>query len=224
MSHFTVGVLVNKNGKKLEQLLAPYQENNMGDCPIEYLKFNECSDSELQEYEDYKEDYETLDDFMKEYYGYRKDEKTGKYGCWENPNAKWDWYEIGGRWSNMILRKNGRKSNYARLKDIDWDEMANRSRKKAEEIWDSNPQGIERYFSGIKKDDTKETYIKRETEFQTYAVITPDGEWHAKGEMGWFGCSSESNEESTQWNLGFYDMFIKDSDQELILVIVDCHI
>ncbi len=42
--------------------------------------------------------------------------------------------------------------------------------------------------------------------------------------MGWFGCSSETSEESTNWNLNFYDRFIKDSDQDLTLTIVDCHI
>ena len=33
MSHFTVAVLVDQKYKKLDELLAPYQENNMGDCP-----------------------------------------------------------------------------------------------------------------------------------------------------------------------------------------------
>jgi len=102
--------------------------------------------------------------------------------------------------------------------------MKDKSIKNAEKIWDSNPQGIERYFSGIEKDDTRESYISRQSEFTTYAVITPDGEWHSKGEMGWFGFSSETSEESTNWNLSFHDRFIKDSDQDLTLTIVDCHI
>ena len=42
MSHFTVGVFIDtKKDKKLGDLLAPYQENNMGDCTKEYLEFNE---------------------------------------------------------------------------------------------------------------------------------------------------------------------------------------
>lgn len=48
MSHFTVGVFIDpKRGKKLKELLAPYQENNMGDCPKEYLEFIECSAEEM---------------------------------------------------------------------------------------------------------------------------------------------------------------------------------
>lgn len=38
MSHFTVAVF-SDGTKSVEELLAPYQENNMGDCPKKYLKF-----------------------------------------------------------------------------------------------------------------------------------------------------------------------------------------
>ena len=65
--HFPVGVLVDKKGKKLEELLAPYQENKMGNCPKEFLEFMEAT-AEINEYEDHKEDYETLDEFMEDYY------------------------------------------------------------------------------------------------------------------------------------------------------------
>lgn len=225
MSHFTVGVFIDiKKDKKLEDLLAPYQENNMGDCPKEYLEFNECDKEDIEEYENHKDEYETLEDFMWEYHGYKKDKETGKYGYWENPNAEWDWYEIGGRWSNSLLTKNGVKCDLEQLKNIDWDGMKEKAKVKYAEIWDSNPQGIKRYFNGIEKDDTRESYVKRMSEFSTYAVITPDGEWHSKGEMGWFGVSSDTVEDRENWSKSFYDTFIKDADDELVLVIVDCHI
>ena len=71
------------------------------------------------------------------------------------------------------------------------------------------------------KDETKESYIERMSKFETYAVITPDGKWHSKDKMGLFSVST--NEDDNR-NKSFYDIFIKDADQELILVIVDCHI
>lgn len=46
MSHFTVLVI----GDNIEEQLAPYQENNMGDCPREYLEFNDQEDEFLSEY------------------------------------------------------------------------------------------------------------------------------------------------------------------------------
>lgn len=224
MSHFTVGVLVDKNGKDLKELLAPYQENNMGDCPLEYLEFFECDEDCIKEYEEHKDDYETLDEFMESYHGYEKNKETGTYGYWENPNAKWDWYVVGGRWSNSLTLRDGSTCNNALLKDIDWEKIQEKLRTNAEKFWDSNPQGINRLFSGITEKDTRESYVSRESNFSTYAVITPDGEWHSKGEMGWFGISSESEDEANSWTHSFYDKFIKDSDPELELVIVDCHI
>ena len=225
MSHFVVGVLIDtKNQKTLGDLLAPYRENNMNDCPKQYLEFFKCEEDYEEEYKKYKDEYDNLDDFMYQYYGCKKDEKTGTYGYWENPNAKWDWYDVGGRWEGLILNKDGERVNFARLKDIDWKTMREEAMKEAEKIWDSEPQSIERYFAGIKKDDTRDSFIKRESEFTTYAVITSDGEWHSKGEMYQFGISSETTEESNDWSSGFYNRFIKDSDQDLILVIVDCHI
>lgn len=37
--------------------------------------------------------YATFEEFMEEWHGTgSRDEKTGRYGYWRNPNAKWDWY------------------------------------------------------------------------------------------------------------------------------------
>lgn len=36
-----------------------------------------------------------------------------------NPNAKWDWYRIGGRWNNHFLRKDGNRVNFLKRKDLD---------------------------------------------------------------------------------------------------------
>lgn len=225
MSHFAVGVLVKKGDKSLEELLAPYQQNNMGDCPEEFLKFMPTEDIDYEKtiYEKYKDDYEDFHDYMTNQ-GYEYNEETKEYGYWENPNAQWDWYEVGGRWSGILLNKKGNRVDECKLKDIDWTTMYEKSKKEAEERWDSAPEGIHRFFAGIHKDDTRESYVKRQSEFSTYAVITPDGEWHSKGDMGWFGISSETEEESKAWDLSFFNRFIKDADQELTLVIVDCHI
>lgn len=51
MSHFAVAV-ISDGTKELSELLAPYQENNMCDCPKEYLAF-------VDETDDYRETYET---------------------------------------------------------------------------------------------------------------------------------------------------------------------
>lgn len=45
--------------------------------------------------------YQEIDDW----FGYKKDEETGQYFQHTNPNAKWDWYQIGGRWSGFFKVK-----------------------------------------------------------------------------------------------------------------------
>ena len=115
MSHFTVMVF----GENAEKQLAPFQENNNGDCPDQHLVFNDETEvveqawaEEDQETKDeYKNDFDT---YVEEYHGYSKDEETGKYGYWENPNAKWDWYQLGGRWAGFFRLKPGAKGENGR--------------------------------------------------------------------------------------------------------------
>ena len=42
--------------------------------------------------------------------------------------------------------------------------------------------------------------------------------------MGWFGCSSETQEEAKQWNDSYFDTFIKNANPEHYIIIIDCHI
>jgi hypothetical protein len=196
MSHFNVLVFGDENQ------LRPYQENNMGDCPQEFLEFQDCTEEVKKGWKEKTENsfsvigqltlpekdletlvenkvlkltdfipdglkslekgqrwiineqfhieivyskkgaggftfiadlidppkeipvkdiYDNMEDFNDAWYGYELE--NGKYGYWENPNAKWDWYEEGGRWENMILLKDGRKVNSALAKDIDFEKM-----------------------------------------------------------------------------------------------------
>lgn len=49
MSHFAVAVF-SETQDQVEQLLAPFQENNMGDCPKKFLKFVSTEEEHRQEY------------------------------------------------------------------------------------------------------------------------------------------------------------------------------
>jgi hypothetical protein len=56
----------------------------------------------------FKETFENFETYMKDWCGYEKrDEKTNKYGYWKNNNAKWDWHELGGRWTGFFKLKLG---------------------------------------------------------------------------------------------------------------------
>lgn len=43
-----------------------------------------------------------VDEWVKEYHGWKKDEETGKYYRLTNENKKWDWWVIGGRWTGFF--------------------------------------------------------------------------------------------------------------------------
>lgn len=58
----------------------------------------------------YKEKYGTFESFAKEYYGLTAN-KEGQYGHWSNPNAKWDWFQIGGRWAGHWPAKTGAETS-----------------------------------------------------------------------------------------------------------------
>ena len=72
-------------------------------------------------YEASKEKYPTLDEYAKDYCGYRK--VNGRYGYMSNPNAKWDWYVNGGRWGGYIFNREGGKTDEELLTEVDWDKM-----------------------------------------------------------------------------------------------------
>ena len=102
MSHFTVGVIV-KNKEKLNIALAPYSENN----PDYYEREIYMSKEEyIDNYKNHNPDTDLSDDdiwaMAKEDYD-DVDEDT-IYSNF-NPDAKYDWCELGGRWTGELKAK-----------------------------------------------------------------------------------------------------------------------
>ncbi len=147
-----------------------------------------------------------------------------------NPQGKWDWHVIGGRWDKMLKLKpeaitNGQADvDSALVSDIDFslmepqmDDIAPYEVAKANYLWGPDAF-VDRY-------PEEATYLKYTTTFYTSAVVTPNGLWHAPGEMGWFGCSSENAEEFIQWLASYRDAFIVPAlENGWHLTIVDCHV
>ncbi len=98
-----------------------------------------------------------------------------------NPDSKWDWYAIGGRWDGWI---NDRDTS-------------------AESISD-NIAPIEQ---AIARDKIP------------HAIITPDGQWHERGQMGWWANLLTENE---NWDPESKDLLGRYPGYRL--VIVDAHI
>lgn len=150
-----------------------------------------------------------------------------------NPDSKWDWWAIGGRWNNIITTKKGEKVNTAQIKDIDFGTQPE-ERAHFEDLWDVIVEGKEPtkelYVYQIQKSkeeilesyDTKENYVKGEAGFSTYAVLTPTDEWIEPGEMGWFGVSSVTPASEMEYKEQFKQLMVEYKDY--YLTVVDCHI
>lgn len=164
---------------------------------------------------------------------YYEDDEIGEEGevySTYNPDSKWDWYVVGGRFSGMLLKQttNSKETTWvdeSLVTEIDFERMRRLAKKDLapyekflEDSFYSKEYLLRRY-------PDEATYTERMTSFSTYAVVTPDGKWHAPGDMGWFGCSSETDDEDAVWHETYYDTFIRPAiENGWYLTIVDCHI
>lgn len=108
MSHFVVFVISDTdNMTEVERLLQPYHEYECTGINDEYVVWVDHHDEVLKSWEtltasglEHMKEYKDVDDYAKKYYGYNK--RNGRYGALTNPNPKWDWYVVGGRWSGFL--------------------------------------------------------------------------------------------------------------------------
>lgn len=219
MSHYCVAVIHNEN-QNIHDLLAPYNEAIEVDPyidmtrqqAIDYVRKHHRDSNELTDEECWKRMAQG-----------RETDNDGNIYTTYNPKSKWDWYREGG--SVAIPLKNGEYTYEARIGDI-LQELDVIEYKRACEEWDEE---MNREDSGIKlwyidRYKTRENFAQIIAAFRTYAVLTPDGEWHAPGDVWWFGMSTDSEDEYNEWARGYVDRFVKNMDPDLIMTIVDCHI
>ena len=125
--HYIGLVFVNPNDT-LEDVLEPFDESN-----DKYYEFIDLTDEVVSEwnrmpdtlpenaphYEASKEKYPTIEWLAEQYFYYQT--VGDKYGVYRNPNSKWDWWEIGGRWANCLTNKEGKKTDEDYVDEIDWE-------------------------------------------------------------------------------------------------------
>lgn len=196
-------------------------EDNKGEGVEEEVRVNEY-------YKDWKE-------YAKYYADYTIDGERCGYYC--NPNAKWDWFVIGGRWGGFFIHKKNPKypEDIVKIKDefydtknqqhkracdalrkcdIDIEEMQRIAVRRAEDSWNK--------FRQTQNDITYKQYLEdaRKNVLVPFAIIDCDGQWREKGLMGWFAIIKG---ESNTWKDDFRKYFDSVPD-DTILTMVDCHI
>ena len=158
MSHFVVMVALNGN-EGLDEALAPFNEQPGPGSP--YLEFTDETENVRAQWAQLDVDgndryvewtkvtdgkkkverrmYRSLSEFAEQYHGYvvKKTPNGERYGTMGNPQAKWDWYQVGGRWSGSLKLKGSDQWGDGALKEeVDIDGMELPMRKRAEKTWD----------------------------------------------------------------------------------------
>jgi len=230
VSHFTVMVVTDEQPTKeiLHRILLPWHEYECTGYE-DFVEFVPAEESLEEMQKNYAENgrESTFEAFVGDYYGYHKNEE-GVLGRKTNPNARWDWWTVGGRWSNSLMNKEGVSGDSFRFGDVDFDgirrkrvENANRD---YDEAFKKYPEdATARYFNfGIEAGETKEKYVARfDVAFSAFGVVL-DGEWIERGKMGWWACVSD--EKSTDdWSKTCEVVMSKIRPDQWV-TIVDCHI
>lgn len=289
MSHFTCMVI----GFSAEEQLARFDENLR--VP-EYARGEVSEKAKLKMLSYYMKEKEAIfDSFEQCYELFGEDWNDNQYrkdtdGIWReyttyNPDSKWDWYQLGGRWSGMLHLKPGKKGvtgesgvfdnepgiDQAFKKDIDFESMYQHAREEATEhyrqvveacggvipkldipapdrrndlpadadykaLWaEYHAQESVKLFQGKvsnrpfgpELDDyqcTEEEYVQNaeNAAISTFAYVL-NGEWHQRGQMGWFGCVSDMTMSQAEWNKHMREM-VDALPDDTLLSIYDCHI
>ena len=87
---------------------------------IEYLEKNEPKNTNINKWKSYKTD-EDFYEYAKTW-GYSIDENGNLLSTY-NPNSKWDWYTIGGRWSGYLPAGDTGEytTDQCKVSDVNWD-------------------------------------------------------------------------------------------------------
>lgn len=262
MSHYTVAVIsYTGTEKEVAKLLAPFDESIQVEKYICRTKEQitkdgrERHEAALKEIQEFEKDKlievltspsydwyrsvltaQTPQDFYDtEVNTDMVDEDGNEYSTY-NPESRWDWWGIGGRWDCSLRDYNGEYHNTLKIADWDYnyinlDNIARYSR-----FWEIAVEGAEpteeeksefilwykpEYY--LEKYGNKSNYIKSMITFSTYALLTPDGEWLEPGKMGWWGMSGADPADHGKWERDFTSL-IDTFNKDMYVTIVDCHI
>jgi len=248
MSHYTVAV-ITKNGtmEEVTTLLAPFDENiEMDEYPEEWpQKYKETfwlrymgdepyDESKLKEL--YSENGADWDDNESTF----DDDGNIKRWTTYNKQSKWDWWQVGGRWSGEVIRTNeGEECDEAKLSDVDFKINTESERWKecfeAYNVWMSDKEPKTKREKELKSQMfyKKEYYTskyKDATDFAnsmcnpiTHAILLPNGEWIEPGQMGWWGVSDAEVEDEINYEKNYFS-YLKPYMEDYYITIVDCHI
>lgn len=125
---------------------------------------------------------------------------TGLYKSQYNPKSEWDWYVVGGRWDGDMIGNEQSSDNGFNF-GAQHRTIKNNIAPVADLIkrFEENPEDLYTFF----------------------AVVTPDGAWHERGNMGWWGIVTDEKD-AGDWEGQVKSMYLAHKD--FYIVSIDAHI
>lgn len=156
MSHFSVMVRVPADaddvGDAVEKMLAPFHEFECTGTDNQFVKDIDDTESQREYWQKYGKEktfaeyladdgtvaFGTTPDLSTTHkYGYAQLDQNGevvKVVRRTNPGKKWDWWTIGGRWSDRLLTKEG-KADSSRISELDFQAIESETTAKLDKFW-----------------------------------------------------------------------------------------
>ena len=235
--HFTGRVFLKQNNIPTEEDLYPVLEQYWENTEKrEYNEFVDCTDEVNQKWLEVKEEgkFKNIEDLASEWFGFVK--VGSKFGYYHNPQAHWDWFQIGGRWAG--------EQDIVKAKDFKLDTSTPEDREDlrkmwklltCKEDWNDNQRNladslgiVARIYNAeyyINKYGTEDAYVESQCKNYPYCFVDTNGDWNQPGEIGWFIDDVESDG-LEKYHRAFVDELekAKASDETVWLVNVDFHI
>lgn len=125
--------------------------------------------NEIKRLKDNLKKFDISQKWVKDYEGYDYDKKENGYGRYDNPNDKWDWYQIGGRWAGQLKLKNNKQGTIGQKSFMIADNPYKEGDVDSAKIKNIDPDCLKK--------------------LTTFAVLNEQG-WYEKSRLIWFGCAT----------------------------------
>lgn len=168
--------------------------------------------------------------------------------------SRWDYWTIGGRWSDLVC-----EGNIIQVKSLDLAKLLESQKSDAFKNWhewkadkDTNDR-IKEFIYGVKQGESIEQYVERRVQhaFPAHGAFLRNRRWHENERMGWWGMTAATEcevgrgpivgkclvrdvktkseivvwkSDQATWGAKFYDRFVKPLPPETFLVTVDYHV
>lgn len=158
-----------------------------------------------------------------------------------NPNARWDYYAIGGRFDCGIPLKDSdyKWADEASMDEVDIDYIDEDKYKESLRFWQLYVDGQtpvtdedkdlvsfviqdRQYF--IDNYDNAQEYAGWMSRFTFYAAVLPTGEWLECGKVGWFGTTTATAADNKAWRKKVREILRQAQKNNWYITMIDCHI